>query len=123
MENTLFYDGNCPLCAKEITLLKRFKDSSLHLVDIHSIGHTTIALTKTKVELLSVLHLKSSDNSWQSGVDASVTAWGHTPFGWILRPLRWPVIKTVVDWLYYKWADNRVCRLGYKDDTQVAESK
>lgn len=111
------------MCAKEIDLLKRLSNSSLLLVDIHSTECMALAAPKTKLELLSVLHLKSGDNNWRSGVDASVIAWGHTPYGWILLPLRWPVIKPAVDWLYHKWANNRACKLGYIADSQAIEPK
>lgn len=120
MRNTLFYDGNCPLCAKEITLLRRLKDSSLELIDIHSHEYGTLTVSKTDIELLSVLHLKQADNTWKTGVDASVTAWSHTSYGWLFLPLRWPLLKPVVDCLYQKWAHNRACKLGYKEDNNQA---
>ena len=33
--DTLYYDGNCPLCMREIRLLSRIADSGLALVDLH----------------------------------------------------------------------------------------
>lgn len=123
MKNILFYDGLCPLCAKEIDLLRHLTDSSLLLIDIHSADCTVLGAPKTTLELLSALHLKSADNHWHSGVDASVIAWGHTPYGWIFLPLRWPMIKPAINWLYYKWASRRACKLGYIADSQAIESK
>ena len=123
MKDTLYFDGRCPLCAKEITLLRRLKESSLELVDIHSREHELISCTKSKLDLLSVLHLKTSKGDWLYGVDASVSAWRHTSFGWILMPLRWPVIRPIVDRFYDNWANKRACKLGYRDDSQVVESK
>lgn len=113
MFDILFYDGKCAICSKEIKLLTRMKDPSLTLIDIHSEECSDAAVGKSALELLSVLHLKTADGKWLTGVDASVNAWRHTSIGWLLLPLRWPLIKPIVDRLYHKWASKRVCNLGY----------
>lgn len=123
MKDTLYYDGKCPLCAKEISLLRKLKDASLELIDIHNDHYDSTLEGKVKGELLSILHFKTSKGDWLYGVDASLAAWQHTPYGWILMPLRWPLINIIVDRIYYKWANNRACRLGYKDDGHVVESR
>lgn len=117
MNDILFYDGNCSQCAGEIRLLSRLKDSALDLVNIHDTQ--TQFGDKTPHELLSVLHLKQSDGEWQLGLDATVSAWRHTSFGWLLLPLRWPLIRNIADWAYYRWADKRACRLGYSDKCRL----
>jgi predicted DCC family thiol-disulfide oxidoreductase YuxK len=35
MKETLYYDGACPLCAREMKHLAKLKRDSLNLVDIH----------------------------------------------------------------------------------------
>lgn len=114
MNDILFYDGKCPICAKEIKLLNKLKSSTLELIDIHDHRFDDFAETKSRTQLLSVLHLKSYEQGWMTGVDASVMAWGHTPIGWLFKPLTWPFIKPLADRVYSNWANKRACDLGYK---------
>ncbi len=65
-------------------------------------------------KLLSILHLKTIDGQWLLGLDAMVAAWRHTPFGWLLLPLRWPVIKPLSDAIYRRWARARVCKVTFQ---------
>jgi predicted DCC family thiol-disulfide oxidoreductase YuxK len=114
MQESLFYDGSCGMCAKEIYFLERWKDEGLALVDIHSDPRRQLAEQFSDNELLSVLHLQSSNGRWLTGLDATVRAWQHTPLGWVFKPLRWPLIKPIADWAYDKWAHKRACKLGYR---------
>ena len=38
MPDTLYYDGQCPLCVKEMDKLRVIKDEQLQLVDIHGLS-------------------------------------------------------------------------------------
>lgn len=107
MTDTLYYDGKCPLCQHEIKWMSRWTDDSLVLVDIHE----TKVLPKEKSKLLEILHLQTASGEWQLGLDATVSAWNHTPIGFLFTPLRWPLIKHVADKLYLYWAKQRCCRL------------
>ena len=84
MNDTLYYDGKCPLCSHEIRLLTRFKSSSLVLIDIYS--GNNVQTRYTNEELLSILHLQTRDGKWHKGLDATVKAWRHTKFGFIFIP-------------------------------------
>ena len=106
--DTLYFDGACPLCNKEMTHLARLKDERLTLVDIHSLPDTQAS--PTKASMLEVLHLKRGDH-WLTGVDANVAAWRHTRIGAIWQVLRWPLVGAIVDWVYKHWAHRRFIRL------------
>ena len=110
MKANLFYDGQCPLCTKEINLLSRWKNSELQLTNLHEAQK----LAKSKNEMLSVLHYQTSDGDWLLGLDATVAAWSHTKLGWLFKPLRWPLIKPLADYIYNNWAKRRACKLAYK---------
>ncbi len=120
MSATLFYDGRCALCSKEMRLLTRLKRPDLHLLDIHTSDLSqwqlppieTPGLTAT-TQLLSVLHLRTAEGRWLLGLDATVAAWSYTPLGWLFKPLRWPLIRPIADTFYTRWAQARACRLGY----------
>ena len=113
MHTILFFDGHCSLCSKEIRLLKKLKRDSLVLVDIHSNSFESFAEGIAASTMLEVLHLRDSNGTWLTGLDATVAAWSHTAVGWIFKPLRWPGIKVFADLLYLRWAQKRACRLGY----------
>lgn len=104
----LFYDGRCRLCAREMALLRKHKSNRLVLTDIHHLLHLD---EDERGQLLLELHLLQPDGTWLRGVDASAAAWSFTAFGFLLRPLRWPLMTRLVDKLYRRWAENRYCKL------------
>ncbi len=107
MTAVLYFDGQCPICAKEMKLLNRWKSDGLALVDVHSAD-----LSETlKAQRLQILYLELGDGKALQGVDASVAAWSYTPFGWLLSPLRWFWLKPLVDVIYQRWAARRYQRL------------
>ena len=105
----LFYDGACPLCAKEIKLLKSCKSQRLSLVDIHS-ELLDGARMPNKTQLLQTLHIRKDNGQWVTGISANVLAWQYTKYGFLLRWLDWPIIKPVVGSVYAYWAKLRYQR-------------
>jgi len=110
--DTLYYDGQCSLCAAEIDALREMRGAGLALVDIHE---APPAAAKTDSpspdELLRTLHLRRADGRWLRGADANVAAWEGTRRGRLLRVLRWPVLRHAVDLVYALWAHWRYRRL------------
>jgi len=132
--DTLYYDGQCGLCAGEIAELRKRRGDELALVDIHQLpssdaqndvvsdshndGVACEARTaatqwpgRDKDLLLRTLHLRKSDGSWLTGADANVAAWQGTKRGHMLGVLRWPIIRLFVDLGYKAWAWWRYRRL------------
>lgn len=103
--DTLFYDGRCPLCRREISALRKLSSERLSLVDAHT--HEPSAGEPDREALLTRLHLKTSDGDWLSGVDATVRAWSHMRWGSLLKPLRWPLLAPLADRAYDHWARRR----------------
>ena len=103
-KETLYYDGACPLCAREMKHLAKLKRDSLSLVDIHQTEITPDM--PSKEALLLNLHLKRG-REWVVGADANVAAWQHTRIGLLWAWLRWPLIKQLVDPVYAFWAKRR----------------
>lgn len=108
-QDTLFYDGLCPLCTREIASLRKLNRGSLNFQDIHQV--VDISDIPSTQRLLKALHLKTTEGEWLVGVDATARAWSHTPWGWLFKPLRWPLIKPLVDRIYISWADKRYRKL------------
>lgn len=108
-KDTLYYDGQCPLCRAEMAKLAKFADGSLHLQDIHALNTNSSELSMgpcavpDKSVLMERLHLQKADGSWLVGVDANVEAWQHTPFARRWRMLNWPVIRWFSRLGYEAW--------------------
>ena len=102
--SSLYYDGTCPLCSKEISVLKRLSNDSIEFVDIHQLNDKCLP---SKDALLKRLHLRKADGEWLVGLDANVYAWSQTPYGIFFKILRvWPV-RAIADFIYVRWADKR----------------
>ena len=107
--DTLYYDGRCPLCMKEIAKLEALGDPSLALTDIHAVESD--GSLPDRDTLLRQLHLRTADNRLLTGLDANVAVWQHTRYGFLLKWLRWPIIRQLADALYDRWAVWRYRRL------------
>lgn len=116
--DTLFYDGQCPLCAREIRTLRKLQDGNLIFADIHQ-QRGSIAAVPDHEQLLRRLHLMTWSGEWVTGLHANVRAWSHTRLGFLFKPLLWPVIFPVASRIYENWADRRferkyACAIGAK---------
>ena len=117
--DTLFYDGQCPLCSKEIATLRRLETGNLDFADIH-VQDTEKATLPESEALLRRLHLRTGDGKWVTGLHATVRAWSHTRLGFLFRPLLWPLVYPLANRIYSSWADRRyrrkydcnACRIG-----------
>lgn len=109
---TLFYDGRCPLCVKEMAKLESLKSRQLQLADIHTLpAESTLP---DKDTLLRNLHLLTPQGEMLTGVDANVAAWQYTRKGHWFRWMRWPLIGSAANLGYTLWARWRYNRL-YKN--------
>ncbi|WP_020210008.1 thiol-disulfide oxidoreductase DCC family protein [Gilvimarinus chinensis] len=109
MKATLYYDGYCSLCTREMRWLMRIKSAELQLVDIHEAKLSAYQ----RQQMLRNLHLQFADDSWAIGLEANVAAWSYTPIGFLWRPLLWPGIQTIADSAYRYWAKRRVHRCDW----------
>ena len=105
--DTLYYDGQCPLCLREVRWLASRQGGGLELVDVHALDIDDADRRK----LLEVLHLRTTDGEWLTGIDASQRAWSHVLPGWLLRPLGWRWLRVFLNPLYSLWARRRYRRL------------
>lgn len=106
--DTLFYDAHCPLCRREVALLRYIARPTLGFQDIHTATGESLPST---LELLKSLHLRRESGAMVSGLDANVAAWQHTPFGLFWRVLLLPGIRMLAAKGYDYWALKRYSRL------------
>ncbi|WP_067221461.1 thiol-disulfide oxidoreductase DCC family protein [Marinomonas gallaica] len=105
---TLFYDGYCPLCVKEITLLKRYDTAQrLNLVDIHSDTFNNLYPQIDEHAADRLLHAILDNGQLVTGLDANVAVWQAIGKHKWLKVLRWPVIRWFADQGYLLFAKHR----------------
>jgi len=109
---TVFYDGTCPLCAKEMNALKqRDTKQQIKTVDIYSGAFADYPQIDPE-QANTILHALNEKDELLLGLDVTHRAWQLVGRGWLYAPLRWRIIKPVADWLYLKFASNRY-RVSY----------
>jgi len=116
--DTLFYDGQCPLCAREIRTLRKLQRGNLIFADIHEQQGETGNIPSHE-QLLRRLHLMAWTGEWVVGLRANVRAWSHTPYGFLFKPLLWPGVFSIASKVYGLWADRRyegkyACAIGHE---------
>jgi predicted DCC family thiol-disulfide oxidoreductase YuxK len=102
---TVFFDGHCPLCTKEISLLKQFDTrKKLHFEDIHAID---FAYRYPYIDVVAAdkrLHGQLASGQIITGLDVTAKAWGLVGHHKWLQILRWPVIRWFADLGYMIFA-------------------
>ncbi|MFT6085154.1 MAG: putative DCC family thiol-disulfide oxidoreductase YuxK [Glaciecola sp.] len=108
MAFTLFYDGLCPLCEKEMThLIKRDKDKKIVFEDISLPDFSQRYPDLCLQELNARIHGQLDDGTMITGLDVTHKAWSLVGVTWLYAPLRWPVIRWFADKLYLVFAKHR----------------
>lgn len=104
---TLFYDGTCPLCVKEMNAIhKKDKLKQIKTVDIN--GRDFVAYPHVDYDRANaILHGFDAQGRLLLGLDAAYQAWALLGRGWMYAPLRWPVIRPMADKAYLVFARNR----------------
>ncbi len=121
---TVFYDGKCGLCSKEITYYRKIAPNNIFdwqdiIVSVDELKKANISLT----EGLKLLHAKDDDGQIYIGIDAFILIWKQLK-GWsILAALiRLPIIRQIANAAYLifaSWRFKRLkhCQLAAKHDT------
>ncbi|WP_053982100.1 thiol-disulfide oxidoreductase DCC family protein [Marinagarivorans algicola] len=111
---TVYYDGQCPLCNKEITQLKT-KTCSLQFID----AHTHTELPKPRHLLLQQLHVITRTGQTLIGLDANIYMWRNSGAARLAAFFSLPVIYPIATRIYTRWAKYRYQKLyGKMNDYQ-----
>jgi predicted DCC family thiol-disulfide oxidoreductase YuxK len=113
---TVFYDGKCGLCRREIEHYKRIAANDVfEWVDITIAPQPFTALGYRVSDGLKVLHVQDTKGRMHQGVAAFITIWQHLPRGWPLaaKILRIPLLLKLAEKIYILFAAWRYKKLGY----------
>ncbi len=98
---TVWYDGACPLCSREISLLRRLdRRAAINFVDVSEPGAGPFCPIKRQ-ELLQRFHAQEAGGPVVSGAAAFAAMWRAIPW---LRPLglaaRFPPLLWLLEQIY-----------------------
>jgi predicted DCC family thiol-disulfide oxidoreductase YuxK len=121
----LLYDGDCPLCLREVNFLRK-QDNGRGLVvftdiaadDYNAAAHGGVDFATA----MERIHAVKADGTVINNVEVFRQIYEVLGLGWIYAPTRWPLVGPLVDWAYRVWAHWRLALTGRPSlKTLVAE--
>ena len=108
MKLTLFFDGQCPLCADEMQQLADLDhQQSLNLIDLNQADFEKLYPHVDKTQAMKILQAQQADGSMLYGLDANCKAWEIVGKRRWMRVLRWPLVRVFADVGYLLFAKYR----------------
>ncbi len=108
----LLYDGECPLCMREVRWLqKRNRNGRLAFEDVSAPGFDAAQFEMSREELLGVIHGVLPNGQIVRRMEVFRQAYRAVGLGWLLAPTAWPVLRGFFDALYALFARHRI-RIG-----------
>jgi len=105
----LLYDGECPLCRREVRWLKRLnRGGHLAFDDISAPGFDPAPYRRSHEELLGIIHGVFPDGRIVREVAVFREAYKAVGLGWVLAPTGWPFLRWIFDRLYITFARYRI---------------
>jgi predicted DCC family thiol-disulfide oxidoreductase YuxK len=97
---TVYYDGSCPLCTKEIGVYRRAEGGeSVNWCDVSQSDAQIDGLSQSQA--MARFHVKSADGVMQDGAKAFILLWLSLPrWRWLGRIASVPPIPTLLELLY-----------------------
>lgn len=110
----VFFDGACPLCRREIALLRRLDGgrSRIRFTDIDAPGFDPTPIGQTRAELMARIYGRLPDGSLVTGVEVFRRLYAAVGFGPLVALTRLPGIRQVLDAAYAVFAKNRLRLTG-----------
>ena len=112
-EVEVFYDGDCPLCLREINMLKRWdRLGRIQFTNIASPEFNPATVGKTFDELMSQIYGRLPDGTLIQGVEVFRRLYTAVGFGTLVTMTRWPGISQLLSAGYSIFAKNRLRLTG-----------
>jgi len=121
-ELELFYDGDCPLCRREIQFVRRLdaQKGKILFTDISSADFRPENVGISFSTLMEKIHARLPDGTIIEGVEVFRRLYSAVGFRWLVSVTRLPVIRTILDIGYIWFAANRLRLTGRCIDGQCA---
>jgi predicted DCC family thiol-disulfide oxidoreductase YuxK len=109
----VFYDGACPLCRREIEMLKRMdRWGRVRTTDISSPAFDPPAIGKTYADLMARIHGRLADGTWVEGVEVFRQLYGAVGCWPLVLLTRLPGVSQLLDLGYRFFARHRLRLTG-----------
>ena len=106
---TVYFDGECPICRREIDLMKIFnRRERLQFIDFSTTSYRPTAHGLNQCDLGRVIHARWSDGTLISGVEVFRETWEAIGLGFLARITRRPIINKWLVKAYAWFARNRL---------------
>lgn len=111
---TVFYNGSCPVCRTEIEHYRDLDAADGAAIDFEDINADEAALSTVGLDRETAsrrLYVRDGNGEVLAGIPAFAAIWDRLPrYRWLATLSRWPVMRTVLPWLYepvafciYRW--------------------
>jgi predicted DCC family thiol-disulfide oxidoreductase YuxK len=112
----LFFDGDCPLCAREVAWLRRWDGARrIQFTDISAATFDAAALGVSHARLMARIHARLPSGQLVEGVEVFRRLYALLGFERWVRMSRWPLVAPVLDAAYTLFAKNRLRLTGRCD--------
>jgi len=111
----LLYDGDCPLCVREVNFLQK-KDAGRGIVKFTDIADLNYSAEENGgidfATAMGRIHAVMADGTVVKNVEVFQKVYDAIGIGWMYAPTKWPVIGPLVNKVYDLWADKRLAMTG-----------
>lgn len=122
----LLYDGECPLCVREVNFLKK-KDGGRGLVTFVDIADENYAPEQNNgidfETAMGRIHAILADGTIIKNLEVFWRVYDVLGMGWIYAPTRWPVVGSMMNMIYEIWADWRLALTGRPNLTTIIKAR
>lgn len=122
----LLYDGDCPLCLREVSFLQK-KDAGrgrVKFTDIAALDYDPDENGGVDFETaMGRIHAVRADGTVVKNVAVFQEVYDAIGIGWMYAPTKWPIIGPLVNKIYDLWADKRLAVTGRPSLAEVIAQK
>lgn len=109
----VFFDGECPLCRKEINFLRWLdRKGRVRFTDIATAGFEASVYDKTQGELMAEIHGRDASGAWVVGVEVFRQLYAAIGLGFVVPVTRLPGVRHGLDAAYRFFAKRRLWLTG-----------
>ena len=107
---TIFFDGGCPLCKREVDFLQsRNQKGYLSFIDINNSDfYLDNKYGITYKQDMDRIHALKSDGSVIKDIKVFQEAYTLIGLGWIYAPTKFPIFDKFIEFIYGIWAKYRL---------------
>jgi predicted DCC family thiol-disulfide oxidoreductase YuxK len=105
----VFFDGECPICRREIAFLRRIdRRQRIRFTDIARMDRSVSVDDVPWNDLMAEIHGRLPDGRWIKGVEVFRRLYSAIGLGPLVRVTRWIGIEQVLDAAYAAFARRRL---------------